>query len=535
MSTAPKPPKVAPLSEAAVRAPTLSAATIDLPRSSRVIEADAQTPRPPRGDLLVGITVDGRYLIERVLGEGGMGVVYAGRHRVIEKRVAIKVLRADLACDNELNERFLQEARAASAIGNPHIVDIMDFGQLPDGSTYFVMELLEGMSLGDAMARPSSPLTVARICHVAKQMAQGLSAAHAANIVHRDLKPDNVMLVQRGAERDFVKILDFGIAKVGTGTKRMTRAGSVFGTPHYMSPEQAAGAAVDHRTDIYALGVILYEMATGRVPFDADNFMGILTQHMYKAPVPIREQAPERDLSAGLDAIVLKCLTKKPEGRYGSMEELLGDLAKLEQGQMPDAVRELMARSGNFDVPADYFRSHAGSAEPVNASAPDRKRRWPLVTAMAVLAACTGIVGVVVVSKTASGRSPTVSVPAPPPPLASAANVVPAAPPPEPSPAPVKHEVLVSAVPADATIARDGVTLGQSPVALQLEDGEDAVLVVTRKGYKTRTVHVDPTGSKVAITLDVNAPGKTPAAKPAPAGPMGIDDVGDPFAKRNAH
>src|SRR5579864_4379669 len=152
------------------------------------------------------------------------------------------------------------------------------------------------------------------------------------------------MLVKRGNERDFVKVLDFGIAKVGGGTKRMTRAGSVFGTPHYMSPEQAAGAGVDHRTDIYALGVIMYEMASGKVPFDADNFMGILTQHMYKKPPYIRDLVPMANVPPGLDAVIQKCLTKKPDGRYATMAALVTELEKIEKGLPPDALEEMMAR-----------------------------------------------------------------------------------------------------------------------------------------------------------------------------------------------
>jgi len=564
MTNVPKPPRppMAPTIPSGGSA-TLGASTIDLPRRQVLDSSNVAVAPAAGGDPYVGSTLDGRYVVERVLGEGGMGVVYAGRHRLIDKRVAIKVLRRDMASDRELNERFLQEAKAASAIGNPHIVDISDFGQLPDGSTYFVMELLEGKSLGEAITEARGPMPVARLCRVAKQIAQGLAAAHAASIVHRDLKPDNVMLVRRGTEADFVKILDFGIAKVGGGTKKMTRAGSVIGTPHYMSPEQAAGAPVDHRTDVYALGVILYEMASGKVPFDADNFMGILTQHMYKAPVPIRALVPEVDVPAGLDAIVLKSLTKKPEGRYASMDEMLADLDKLERGLLPDAVHEMMARSGGFNVPADYFR--AAMPAPVPAAPPaGPRKRWPLFALMSAVGTLVGAVGVVTVVKSGTGKAQTPTVQAGSATLATTPTLAPittspatapVAPSPNASPTPTppalaaaataassepsSREILVSVVPSDATITEDGRPLGQSPVAVHLQPGDHAILVLEHRGFKTREVTVGSDLPKQTFTLE--AMGGGPAVKPhrpeaKPAGatqPSGIDDVGDPFAAKH--
>jgi eukaryotic-like serine/threonine-protein kinase len=542
MSEAAKPPRpppkrpVAPPASGAIA--HASTAVPELLDGSEMVEAS-----PAKVDAYVGKTIDGRYIVDRVLGEGGMGVVYAARHRVIAKRVAIKVLRGEMAADREANERFLQEARAASAIGNPHIVDISDFGQLPDGSTYFVMEFLSGKTLSGLFSEAKGAMPVPRLSHIAKQIAQGLAAAHAANIIHRDLKPDNVMLITHGSEKDFVKILDFGIAKVGAATKKMTRAGSVFGTPHYMSPEQAAGTVVDHRTDIYALGVMLYEMASGKVPFDADNFMGILTQHMYKAPVPIRALVPEVDVPAGLDAIVLKCLTKKPEGRYANMEQLVVDLEKLERGQMPDAVQEMMARSGAFNVPSDYFRSSLMPA-PVPGEPRRPRQRWPLYAVIGAVGTLVGIIGVIMVAKTAGGNAqalPSAAVPtttlvmsaAAAPSALATANV--AAPPTQP--APLLQEVLVSVVPADATLARDGKDLGGAPVALHLGGGEVATLVIAHRGYKTRTVAIDSSVPKQTIVLEAAwAPPAHSAKAPSPAGQAlpktsGLDDVGDPFAK----
>ncbi|MEB2324789.1 MAG: serine/threonine-protein kinase, partial [Sorangiineae bacterium] len=281
----------------------------------------------PEADPLLGQTLDGRYQVEAALGEGGMGVVYRARHVRLGRAFAVKVLKRELALDKELSARFIQEARAAAAVTHANVVQITDFGELPSGQPYFVMELLEGRSLS-ALIRRGGPIPAARAVRIVRQVADALDAAHGAGIVHRDLKPDNIHVGAAIGDRDTVKVLDFGLAKVA-GASRLTRAGVVFGTPSYMSPEQASGEAVDHRADVYALGVVMYEMFTGRVPFEADTYMGVLTKHMYMAPVP-----PSRLIEAGhelgaLEDVTLRCLEKKPAQRFPSMRALIEELDRV--------------------------------------------------------------------------------------------------------------------------------------------------------------------------------------------------------------
>src|SRR6478609_5085049 len=245
--------------------------------------------------LSTGDIIDGKYRIVRLIGEGGMGAVYEGENMRIHRRVAIKVLHAAVAQTGEAIARFEREAQAAGRIGSEHIVEVLDMGNLSSGDRYMVMEFMDGDALSGRI-RARGQLTPGEIYPILQQLLEALAAAHGAGIIHRDLKPDNVYLLKsRGGKADFVKLLDFGISKFnqmsGDSGFSMTRTGAVMGTPYYMAPEQAKGARdLDHRVDLYAAGVILYEAVTGEVPFNADTFNELLFKIVLETARPVESE-----------------------------------------------------------------------------------------------------------------------------------------------------------------------------------------------------------------------------------------------------
>ena len=266
-----------------------------------------------------GDILDDRYRLLRQVGSGAMGVVYEAEHLHMQRRVAVKVLRGDIAQEAVAVQRLQQEAQLTSDLGHVNIVQCRDFGHARDGRVYLVMEWLDGETLEALLERDGVDVEAA--VEIAIQICSGLAVAHASHVIHRDLKPANLFIIGEGAKLR-VKILDFGIAKLAERQSALTATGLVVGTPSYISPEQAIGDPVDGRTDIYALGAILYEMLVGIVPFRGESALAVLHQHSVRMPIAPSEAAPERSIPAALEAIVLRCLAKNPAERFASADEL---------------------------------------------------------------------------------------------------------------------------------------------------------------------------------------------------------------------
>jgi len=279
------------------------------------------------GDPLVGETLAGKYRVEERLSVGGMGTVYRGTHILMDKKVAIKVLRPSLAADEKIVARFSREASAASKISHPHALSVTDFGEDEGGVVFLVMEFLNGRTLKEVI-RKDGPLPLSRVVEIMRQVGSSLVAAHAEGVVHRDLKSDNIMLLNNNGV-DYAKVLDFGIAKIqepmGVEDSGLTSPDLIIGTPQYMSPEQCSQSEqIDSRSDIYSLGIILYEMLVGHVPFTGESPTVVMLKHLQEIPKSVFEERP--DLPSGVGTVVAKALAKRREDRYQTAGALIEDL-----------------------------------------------------------------------------------------------------------------------------------------------------------------------------------------------------------------
>jgi serine/threonine-protein kinase len=293
-------------------------------------------------DPLIGHLVTGRYRVVKPLGEGGMGQVYLAIHEAIEKQVALKVLKPEYSAKEDIITRFQQEAISASRIKHPNVLEVFDFGTLDNGCAFLAMEFLQGNDVADELMR-TGYLETSRALRIMLQVCRALAAAHRAGVVHRDMKPDNIFLLRTADGEEIVKIVDFGIAQLrnteeeaaksnNKPQRRLTKTGMIFGTPEYMAPEQAAGKKADQRVDVYACGIILFEMLTGAVPFTGDSFMAVLAAHLNDPAPSMMEFRPDLSISRELHEVVRRMLEKKPDARFQSMSELSNALLGTPEG-----------------------------------------------------------------------------------------------------------------------------------------------------------------------------------------------------------
>ena len=504
-------------------------------------------------DPFIGATLAGRYLITKKLGEGGMGAVYLATHIGLDKQVALKVLHGEFTRKPDLVERFIQEAKAASRIRHENVIDISDFGTTPEGMVFFAMEHLKGHDLHEEIARArlnGQLLPWARSKRIFLQICAALAAAHSHGIVHRDLKPENIYLIDFLGDSDFVKLLDFGIAKqteVEDGGRKLTKTGMLFGTPEYMSPEQARGEQIDARVDVYAMGCILFQLVTGRVPFEADNFMGVLTLHLTEPPPVIPPEifdligAP-RELAGVID----RALQKDKTMRWATIEELANGVRRVCGDPIPTAgaikaqapnvssgqsavmsvapstttgQRQRTQWTGNVKVPSE--------TEMVESSG---RSKLPLILGAIVVLGVGGAAAFFATrgkggdteqgSNTPSGSAPgsqvagigpgSATIPQP-----DAAVTTP--PPPDLPPLPDRVKIKLGSNPkgADVKDLAKNRPLGKTPVTLDVKGSREPIsLSITMKGYSDLIIDLTPDKSfDYVVPLEKGESGATPTRK----------------------
>jgi serine/threonine-protein kinase len=522
-------------------------------------------PPDEEEDLLIGKLAANRYKVQKRLGEGGMGEVYMAEHVAIEKRIALKVLRLEYSQKSEVVARFLQEAKSASRIKHPNVVDVFDFGQLEDGRFFLALEFLNGNDLAEEI-RQQGLLPTSRIVPIMMQVCRALSAAHASGVVHRDLKPENIFLNRTDDGEESVKLVDFGIAQMrtigdgGANNPRLTKAGTIFGTPEYMAPEQAGGKDTDLRSDVYAIGIILYELFAGRVPFAGTTLVHTLTMHLTETAKPISSHG--RQVSPELEAMVAKAISKDPKDRFQTMSALAEALLACPEGagisrrSMLPSMADRMGSGPTISIPppgaepatttasqtsATHVRAQTASGQelstaPASDKASGGKSGLFIAAGMGIAALAagayfatrpstptiTGSPGVAVATAAVSSATPPVD---PPPATTVAAATTSAAPTIAPVLADGKIKVQIETDPPGASVKNDGFAVcAASPCELSVKPG-DKLLLTAEKGDLKGELKVQALRDDTfRIPLSKKAAGKAPT-------PGGGGKAGDCFTE----
>jgi serine/threonine-protein kinase len=493
--------------------------------------------------LTPGTIIDGRYEVVGKLAAGGMGEVYRVQHVELGKPMAVKVMLPELSNDQEFVARFKREAIAASRIGQQNIVDISDFGRTANGRFYFVMEFLDGMTLASLLHRQGAQQPE-RVLNISAQAARALAAAHAQGIVHRDLKPENIMLLQRPGQPDFVKVLDFGVAKVNTGHGQggHTAVGMVVGTPQYMSPEQAKAIPVDTRSDIYSLGLIVYELVTGKPTFSAETPSMLMVKHVTEAPAPF-DRAALGHVPEELEQLIFRMLQKEPDQRPQSMEDVLAVLDTL--------WARVKANDPSLKKVSGSFASAQGTATPggpqsgisrvrvsgqVQGVTSSSTTGLPEVTPPPRSKLIPALVGLVVLLAIAVGAvlfkgdpEPVVTPRPPPDPVVADAPKPPPAQPEPPRPV-EKVKLTFTSTPEKVDVTEGDVLLGVTPLSLARAPSEIAEFTFSARGYKplTRKVRFD-----AETTIPVELEKEKKAGPAAPKKPKGGGLADDPYSNQD--
>jgi serine/threonine-protein kinase len=531
-------------------------------------------------EALIGRTFGGRYRVSSIIGRGGNGYVFRARDLTMETDLAIKAMPRDLATDEQHVKRFNKEALSSSKLKHPNTIRVIDYGQAPDGYLYLVMELLEGQDLAKVLKK-QGPMAWPRALHIVHQMAKAIGEAHQIGLVHRDLKPQNIFICDYHGEHDFVKVLDFGIAKFIEGAASedaITQTGFICGTPGYIAPEQALGLTVSPRTDLYALGVILYELLAGHPPFRAETAIATVMRHIHEPPPPMTRYWPDLVVPAELERLVMALLAKDPAARPESTTAVAAWMDRVisESGEFPhrtgslraapDATRDprtadVRRTTGNLaversvgDADTDFIPT-GQQRSPAPVKRKTRSVLWALA-AMAVLAAAGGAWlawgpqfwtprPTAAPSSAAGGLTealpapppgaPTVEAPAPPP---GAPTVE--APAPTPAPTPQAEpdrkavvKVRLGSTPMGAEVLEGDLLLGNTPVQIELTAARSGRSLVLRlAGHEPRTLTLDHAAlsasgqDRVTVTLTSTGP-----ATPAPARAEGTDKPKPPRRK----